>query len=352
MNPANQDSMLNRQVFVLIDTSVWRAQPLLRTPLGAALLYYVRRTDSKIALPEVVELEIAKQLYRAAAEARGKAENSFGILQQIMGKMPEFKVPSDAEVHKAIKDRFDELSSLIERVPFTLEHARQALQRVIDEAPPNGPKNQQFKDSAIWEAACELASLRPVLFVTEDKGFFEARNPDKGLAHALRDEINQGLDIRVFAELATCLAAIQEAAPALDREVVTGQLDEKLKAVIAEILSKSGWEPSGSPTMELNVFATENHSMPTISLKATYPVIDVSQEESRPRSATAEVQATATYNIEVNEVKNIDLDSLHIEWIDIDGAPHRDRTVFGRGALVIGHRVVPISISSPVEQAC
>jgi len=60
----------SQQTFVLVDTSVWRAQPLLRTPLGDALIHYVRRTGSKIALPEVVELEVTKQLFRAVSEAR------------------------------------------------------------------------------------------------------------------------------------------------------------------------------------------------------------------------------------------------------------------------------------------
>lgn len=342
---------MSRQAFVLIDTSVWRAEPLLRTPLGAALLYYIRRTDSKIALPEVVELEISKQLHRAALEARSKAENSFRALQQIMGKMPEFKVPSDAEVDEAIKGRLDELSTLIERVPFTLDHARGAIQRVIDEIPPNASKNQQFKDSAIWEAACELAKRRPVLFVTEDKGFFENRNPVKGLARELRDEVDRGIDIRVFAELAACLSAIQEVAPTLDRDTVGRQLDEKVGVTIGEYLSRDGWTTAGSPTMELSVFATENHSRPTISLKATYPLVDVRHDEDRAQSATAEIRATAIYDIEVNEVIGVDLDSLRVEWTDIDGILHQSRNIFGRAALVLGHRVVPISLSSPVESS-
>ena len=221
---------------------------------------------------------------------------------------------------------------------------------MVDETAPNGPKNQQFKDSAIWEAARELANIRPVLFVTEDKGFFEARNSDKGLARVLRDETNQGIDIWVFAELAACLAAMQEVAPALDRDVVTMQLDERLRVVIVEYLSKNGWVPSGLPTMELNVFATEDHSRLAISLKAAYPLTGL-LEENHPQLATAEVQATATYDIDVNEVIDLDLDSLHVDWTAVDGAPHRDATVFGRAALVIGHRVVPISISSPVEHS-
>ena len=221
---------------------------------------------------------------------------------------------------------------------------------MVDETPPNGAKNQQFKDSAIWEAACELAKLRPVLFVTEDKGFFDSRNPDKGLARQLQDEIDQGIDIRVFAELAACLAAMQEAAPALERDAVASQLDERIGVEIGEYLSKGGWTTTGSPTIELNVFATENHSRVTISLKAAYPLVDARQEEDRAQWATAKIEATATYDIEANDVIAVNLDSLSIEWIDIDGAPRQEKTIFGRAGLTIGHRTVPLSISSPVER--
>ena len=166
----------------------------------------------------------------------------------------------------------------------------------------------------------------------------------------MRDEIDQGIDIRVFAELAACLAAMQEAAPALERDAVTRLLDERIAVEIGEYLSKGGWTTSGSPTMELNVFATENHSRVTISLKAAYPLVDARQEERRAQPAIAKIEATASYDIEANDVVAVDLDSLCIEWIDIDGAPRQKKTIFGRAGLTIGHRIVPLSISSPVEE--
>jgi hypothetical protein len=70
----------------------------------------------------------------------------------------------------------------------SIEHARAALRRVNEETPPNGSKNQQFKDSAIWEAVLELAANHRVHFVTKDTGFYEGRDLKRGLAKQLSYE--------------------------------------------------------------------------------------------------------------------------------------------------------------------
>ena len=325
----------SQQTFVLVDTSVWRSQPLLRTPLGDALIYYVRRKDSKIALPEVVELEVTKQFLRSVREARSLADNSFRTLQQVMGQMPEFKLPNDNEVREAIKQRLDDLVDIIERVPFTLEHARGALQRVIDETPPNSPKNQQFKDSAIWEAARELAGRRPVLFVTDDKGFFEARDPTKGVARILREEIDGGVDIRVFYGLLACLEAVHGAAPKLDRDAVAKQLDEILRTEVNTYLARDGWVATDPAAMDLDVFATERPSQVTLSLRADYPLGDLLPDENR-MAPSAIVQATATYDLKTNKVAGVTLDVLNTEWTDVGGERRSSAIVFARAAIVVG----------------
>jgi hypothetical protein len=325
----------SQQTFVLVDTSVWRAQPLLRTPLGDALIHYVRRTGSKIALPEVVELEVTKQLFRAVSEARLQAENSFGVLQRVMGQMPEFKLPSDEEAREAIKQRLDDLVDIIERVPFSLEHARGALQRVFDETPPNAPKNQQFKDSAIWEAARELAGRRPVLFVTDDKGFFEGRDPTKGVARVLREEIDGGVDIRVFYGLRACLEAVQDAVPMLDRDAVAKQLDEMLTTQVNAYLARDGWVATEPSAIDLDVFATGHPSQVTLSFRAEYPLGDLRPDENR-MSPAAIVQATGTYDLKTNKVIDVILDALNTEWTDSGGERRKSVIVFARAAIAVG----------------
>jgi hypothetical protein len=333
-------------LFILVDTNVWRSQPLLRTLLGDSLIYNVRRTGSKIALPEIIELEITKQLLRAVTEAREKAKAGLGTLAQVMGQVPEVNFPSDDEAREAIKHRLDDLADLIERVPFTHEHSRGALLRLIDETPPNGPKNQQFKDSAVWEAARELAGRGQVLFVTDDKGFFEGRDPTQGAARFLQDEIDRGVDIKLFYGLAACLEAIQIAPPAIDRDAVVKELHERLKIQLSDSLTKDGWVAADPSATVLDVFATEDPSRVTLSLHADYP---------QRTSPIAEVQATATYNVETNEVVEIALDTLTVKWTETGsiGPPVATRPIIVSNAAqqsAIYHRMSHDRATTPIVQ--
>ena len=278
----SRDQPTQEKRFVLVDTSIWRSQLLLRSPLGAALLYYIRRTEALLALPEVVELEMAKHVKKAVAEARTKAEASFATLQQVMKVVAEFDIPNDEQVEEAIRDRLAELADITERVPFTLEHARRGLMRVIEDTPPNAPKHQQFKDSAIWEAALSLAAQRPVLFITGDNGFFQGKDPAKGVAIQLQKEIAGGARISVFFGIEPCLATMKDESPSFDNEQVAAQVKENLVVRINEYLAEQGLVASEASQFSINVFATEHPTRVTLAVHAEYPLSDTGADEPAP----------------------------------------------------------------------
>jgi hypothetical protein len=74
------------------------------------------------------------------------------------------------------------------RPEITQDHARGALKRINGASPPNGPKNQQAKDSLLWEACIELSEKHHVSLITRDTAFFLDRDPKKGLARNLASE--------------------------------------------------------------------------------------------------------------------------------------------------------------------
>ena len=59
-----QNSENNKPICVVLDTNIWRRNPLLKNPLGAALLFSLRRTGACIGLPEVIEDEIVKNIVK------------------------------------------------------------------------------------------------------------------------------------------------------------------------------------------------------------------------------------------------------------------------------------------------
>jgi hypothetical protein len=141
---------------VVVDTNVWRSHQMLRSPTGTALVFYLRSSGASIGLPEVIEREVEKQILARMAEAADEITDQFGVIQAVMGARSQFSLPSPDDVRRAIMSRLEELDRLFVRVRFTQEHATRALDRVNAESAPNSKGNQQFKDSAIWEAILEL----------------------------------------------------------------------------------------------------------------------------------------------------------------------------------------------------
>ena len=65
--------------------------------------------------------------------------------------------------------------------------------------PPNGNKNQQFKDSAVWQAVLALSLRYSTVLLTNDKAFFRNRNPKEGLAENLVEDCSKaGTDVKGF----------------------------------------------------------------------------------------------------------------------------------------------------------
>jgi hypothetical protein len=57
-----------KPVAVLLDANIWYLDPLLKGPECAALLYYLHDQKNFLALPEVVEREVEKNLNKRAEE--------------------------------------------------------------------------------------------------------------------------------------------------------------------------------------------------------------------------------------------------------------------------------------------
>ena len=180
------------KTYVVLDTNVWvYTTRLLSTALGASLLYSVSRSQHSIYIPYVIEMEVRKHIAKLLREAVSQIDTGYRTVQVIMGVRDDYQVPTENQVLARLDQRLSELGSTVVRGEFTFEDAKNALARVIDGTPPNSERDQQFKDSAVWEELIRLASSSQVHFVTEDKAFFKDRDPSKGLADNLREEAAQ-----------------------------------------------------------------------------------------------------------------------------------------------------------------
>lgn len=203
--------------YVLLDTNVWVYNTdLLQSPIGQALLHTLTQTGGAIAMPSVVLEEVKKHALVRCRKAVDAMTGNVRILERLGGYTGYFDPPSDDHIKKAVAARLSQLDHLIVGVEYTLEHAQSALRRVIDDEPPNAPKKQQYKDSLIWECALTLLSKAPLYLVTKDKGFFESREPSKGLSRNLLAEVSESPNPFVIHDsLGDCLSVLTKDRPAL-----------------------------------------------------------------------------------------------------------------------------------------
>ena len=109
-----------------------------------------------------------------------------------MGFRDSYEVPNKAQLEAAVKERLTDLEDVIIRIFFTFEHAKSALRRINEKTQPNGENNQQFKDSAIWEAILTLSDSYTIYFISADKHFFKNREKQtEELADNLLNECNR-----------------------------------------------------------------------------------------------------------------------------------------------------------------
>ncbi len=343
-----------KPVCIVLDTSVWVSQAwLLRTALGAALTHSLVRLKGTLGLPEVVEMEIVKHTVKAGRESVDKINAEASKLSKLTGVVGDYMhlLHTEDSLEAAAKKRLQELDYRIERVPFTFDHARSALVRVMDEAPPNGTKNQQYKDSAIWEAVLELSRERAVHLVTEDKGFFADRNPKKGLAHNLKQEADAVGGITAHPNLRSCLEAFKEDVPPLDPRELAAAADRAVIEDLRKFAADREFELGDLADSSVSTFLTERTNVLAMSFELTHEASFVTPEGGPPVDASLLVTGECSFDMVQKSASDVRLDQVSL--LDQEGDLVAGKAVtylYGRGASAGGPpRSWPYAIKLPLN---
>jgi len=238
---------------VVVDTNVWCSHLLLQSPTAKAFIYTLRRKDWCIGLPEVVE----KELPFVMAELGDELAKDGGRINTLL----DLPIPIDLSkqaMFKKVQERLKELEPLV-RQKFTCEHAEAAFQMVIEKLPPNKKGHQQFKDSAIWQAALELTRTYTVHLITRDKGFFlNPEDPSKGLAqNLLKDCERAGATIKAYDEISPFMTAMLQDVPSFNRKDLIGRIERTLIPVLQVEASRQKFTIGELLDIKTHVFRTQ-----------------------------------------------------------------------------------------------
>ena len=322
---------LNAPACVVLDTNVWRKELLLTTPLGEALEFALIRLDASLGLPEVVERELYKHLLAAGREAKDRISQGEYVLTRLIGesvsgygirgfaRLPwEDSSFDEDRIIAGITERLKSLEQFLVRVGFRVEHAKAALDRVMDQSPPNGPNNQQYKDSAIWEAVLELASDYSTLFVTGDKGFFRDRTPARGLASNLAMECEEkGLDIFVYPDIGECLGALGIAGPPINVEAVAHAIAAVLRNNLEAAAGRRGFALQPPLDVEVDRYPTRGSEKLAVGYRLKFLLDDLSG--TGIRKGVMFVTGEAALDIRGGRVGDIRLHDVRLSWTDETG---------------------------------
>ena len=313
--------------YVALDTNIWRNNLLLRTPLGAALLFILRQSDGRLVFPEVVEAEVRKLIPKAGLEATKKVSESFHVIEMIVGSRPNVKLPTEKDMDDAVAKRLAELEGLLLPVSTTSDHLRTALQKVMSDAPPNGPGREQFKDSLIWEELLEVEKKTGddiyFHFVCNDRDYYENRDISKGLAKELRAEV--GNHFRIHSDLRKCLESIREKAAPLNKDELSKEIAVAVAPEVNRYASQEGMGLGQLVKSSVEGFLTEKVDKLALAFTLTHGLIHADHDSCT--DDIVEVVDEAIYDQREKEVSQIELESISLKWRAEDGVPRQSRII-------------------------
>jgi len=174
-------------VCLVIDCNEWIRLKWLGSPLGLTLISVLKDNPSfMLAIPEVLDGELNKHRVKTAQSLNDRLVGISNDIATITGdKLVRVITSTEEDIEVKIRSRLGAVAQQILYPEITLDETRRALKMVNEERPPNGPKNQQMKDSLLWEACATLSKNYLVHFVTRDGGFYVDRNVDKGTKEKL-----------------------------------------------------------------------------------------------------------------------------------------------------------------------
>ncbi len=336
-----------KQICVVLDTNIWvHKTSLLRTVLGAALTSSVVRLEGVLGLPEVVEEEIVKHAVKEGAEAAARIRTDLAKIEKLVGYRDRYSPPDKDRFEEGAKERLRELDHLLKRVPHDFRQLRSALARVMNETPPNSSKNQQYKDSVIWEAVKDLSDTHAVSFVTHDTGFFEDKKPDKGLAANLKAECErEGRTISVYHGIDSYLKSIREEVPPLNYPALARAVEHEIVDHLRRLTSDQGWQLHELLRFRISAFLTERPGTLALSFELDHraTVVLPSGDEVETVITTS---GECFYNLRDHAISDV-----RIDRVDFTGAEHWGiGMVYLYGSAGESSKPVPYSLRAELEE--
>jgi hypothetical protein len=320
-------------VCVVIDCNEWIRLKWLGSPIGLTFISALKRDLSlKLAIPEVLGGELDKHRAESARLLLRRLEDVSADIKTVTGSSTAAGVITLTEVsiEVAIRERLAAIAAQVFYPQMRIEEVRRALARVNAESPPNGPKNQQMKDSLLWEACVTLANDHRVVFVTGDNAFYSGRQPKNGLAEnlALEPSVKDGR-LQVCPSLEDAMRSFAPESSVGSSEVVGIDSKDLIAARAREAFARSAIAADIQVELELRgvipaYFRTEVPYTFAASFTAFFYVNRNAEDRARGEAA---VTGECRLDTRQATIEAVALETIHWDLRDPSGSQIKAREV-------------------------
>jgi len=325
-------------MIVVFDTNIWLQSLYLQSPAGAAARFYISYKKARVALPEVIRLEVEHHLRNDISSYIAKIKDNHERLLAMFGTLKEIVLPNKTDIEQKIAEGFGSLGVDLVEVPFSFESARSSFLRTINKKPPSD-RSQQFKDGVLWADCLSLLKEDEVVLVTDDRAFYEGYECSNGLAAALRGECaSLGKRLTLVARLPDLLKEIRSNIT-IDHVALANAFLEKVDQSIERLLQVTGFQLAERTQLDAELFVTENPQILFLEFKITFRCIDVSGVDRGDGSL--EVRGDGLYNSSTGEFSNLSELGSELKFRDAQGIEQENRNIILRvGGIALGHKNV------------
>jgi len=333
-------SSLDRcSLIVVFDTNIWIGDLALQTSAASAVRFYLRKVQARVALLEVIRLEVERHTRRILRDATEDIRRGHRNLLAVFGRLPEVVLPTESAIEAKVTEMFSLANLDVFDVPFSADSARDSFLRTIDKVPPSD-KDQQFKDGVIWADCVKLLAIDDVILVTKDKAFYRERAYASGLAPNLKDEASKAAHRLTLLPGLTELLDDIRSPVRIDDDRLTDFCRVTQGEPISTLLGAAGFELGGRRALSQKLFATEDPRRLFVEFTIVF-------DSTSPTGAGAVLTVTGscTYDPESGELTNYRAGDEELVFLDSDGNEvRRANRYMHAGEIVLGHREVRHSV--------
>lgn len=328
-------------MIIVFDTNIWLSHLGMRSPAASAIRFFLKQNDYRMALPEVVRLEVEANLQVKLVNFIEEIRNSHDQLLTVFGQLKEVVLPTPEEVHALIPKLFESVGVKLIEIPFSLESAHSSFLKTIHKVQPSN-NNQQFKDGVLWADCLGLLEADDVTLVTADQAFYSGHKFENGLAKNLQLEADQRKhQLRIVSSLVKLLESLPKSY-VFDEEALVQVLLHRAESNVTALVTNNGFDVGETIGVERNVFVTEDPSSLFFECSVSIACENILDSQE---PAILRLEADGLYTPETNSFSEVSMLSASFKFLGLDGVQEERRGVYLRAeGVTTGHRIVSSKI--------